>query len=127
MKINIDKLSLEVINQLEAYQKITTEDVTRAVKETAKELVQEIRAAAPKDSGDYSKSWAYKRDPNLRGKWRYSMVVYSRAPEYRITHLLEHGYAKVSGGRVDGHPHIGSAEQRAKAKLVAKIKEAMSR
>ena len=90
-------------------------------------MVQEIKANAPEESGEYKKSWTYKRDPDLKGKWRYSLVVYAKDPGYRLAHLLEHGHAKVNGGRVEGRPHITPAEQRAKERLVTKIAKVISR
>lgn len=120
-KVNVDKLSLEIINELQAYQNVTLDIMKYAVTRTAKETVKEIRKNAqeqfPDGGGDYAKSWAYKRDPTLKGKWRFSMVCYSRKPHYRLAHLLEKGHAKVNGGRVPGRPHISPAEEMARRNL----------
>lgn len=123
-KINVDKLSLEVLRQLEIYRNNTLESVKRAVIETAKETAVELRETAPVgQTGDYAQSWTYRRDPDLRGAWRYSMVVYSKKPDYRLTHLLEHGHAKVNGGRVSSKPHIKKAELRAIERLDQKLRK----
>lgn len=126
-KVNIDALTNEVIKELEAYQKVTLEDVKAGVTKTAKETVKEIRqeAQAQFNGDQYAKSWAYKRDPNLKGKWKFSMVVYSKPPYYRLAHLLEKGHAKVSGGRVPGRPHISLGEELARKNLTKNIEEAM--
>lgn len=125
--INVDKLALEVMRNLQLYQENTVDTVTQAVEETAKETVKELNATSPKSpsGGDYAKSWAKKRDRKARGKWYMSMTVYSKDPEYRLTHLLEHGHAKVNGGRVEGKPHIRVAEENALIKLHAKLTRAL--
>ena len=113
-KINIDQLAIEVMQELDAYR----EDVQEAVEKAAAEL----RSISPEgDTGEYAKHWSYKRDKNLSGRHRYDMVVYSKKPEYRITHLLEKGHAKRNGGRVDGIPHINIAEKHAKDILQERI------
>lgn len=122
-RIDIDKMSLEVVRTLKAYQDVTIDIMTKAVKETAKETVQELNVTSPEGAtGDYKKSWAYKRDRSLKGNRRFDMVVYSKKPDYRLTHLLEKGHAKVNGGRVQGKPHIAPAEKNAIARLETKIK-----
>ena len=96
--------------------------VEKAVKETAKQTAAELCSISPEgDTGEYAKHWSYKRDKNLSGRHRYDMVVYSKKPEYRITHLLEKGHAKRNGGRVDGIPHIKIAEKHAKEILQERI------
>lgn len=125
MAINIDKMDIEIRRNLEIYLANTQEDVKQAVDETAKETVQELRNTSPVrkggKGGEYAKSWACKRDRNTRGKWYNSMIVYSKAPNYRLTHLLEFGHAKRNGGRVDPIPHIRQAEEIARDKLYAKL------
>ena len=111
------------MKSLEIYQGNTIDTVTQAVEETAKETVNELNQTSPKSpgGGKYAKSWRKKRDQSLRGKWYMSMTVYSKDPEYRLTHLLEFGHAKVNGGRVEGMPHIRKAEDNALSRLHAKL------
>lgn len=109
-KIDIDKLSLEVMKELEAYRETTVEAMQNAVKTTARETVKLLERTSPEDRGNYEKSWAYKRDKNIKGKHRYDMVVYAKKYQYAKTHLLENGHAKRGGGRVEGIPHIKPAE-----------------
>lgn len=122
-KIDIDKLALEVITELQEYGKVTIDAVTEAVQETAKMTAVELRDTSPKLTGDYANSWSYKRDEKLKGKYRYDMVVYEKKPEYRLTHLLEKGYQHRYGGRVPGQPHIKNAEKHARENLEERIKK----
>lgn len=124
--INIDKLAVEVLKNLEIYRENTVESVEQAVLETAKETVKELQKTSPiGPTGDYAESWAQKKDNSIRGKWRLSRVVYSRKPDYRLTHLLEFGHAKVNGGRVEARPHIRKAEDNALVRLNAKLMKAL--
>ncbi len=109
-KIDIDKLSLTVMQELNAYRDETVEAMKEAVTKTAKETVKLLKRTSPEDRGDYEKAWTYKRDKNLSGKYRYDMVVYAKKYQYAKTHLLENGHAKRNGGRVEGIPHIKPAE-----------------
>lgn len=121
-KIDVDKLSMEVVKNLQLYSKVTIEMVEKAVVETAKETVQELRVTSPEGkTGEYAKSWKCKRDKEAKGKNRYNMIVYAEKPDYRLTHLLEHGHALKSGGRTRAFPHIKNVELNAIERLEAKI------
>lgn len=120
-KIDIDRLAIEVVQELEKYQQATLETVEEAVKETAKDTVAELKNNSPKMTGKYAKNWKSGRDEKLKGKYRFDMVVYEKKPEYRLTHLLEKGYQSRYGGRVPGQPHIRNAEEHAIKKLEERI------
>jgi len=117
--IKIDNLVDAIMEVLEDYSKEVTENLKEDVKQVAKECMQDIKRNAPKDSGAYRKSWKVKKAYESANDIR---VVIHSAKHYRLTHLLEHGHAKVGGGRVEGKPHIGPAKQRAEAKLIKKVK-----
>lgn len=123
MSINIDKLELAVMENLEIYLANTQENVDKAVLETAEETVEELSRTSPRrpQGGEYAESWAHKRDNQARGKWWMSRIVYAKAPNYRLTHLLEFGHAKVNGGRVSAQPHIRQAEENAATRLYTKL------
>ena len=125
--IDIDKLVISVMAELENFAGATHEIVEASVKETAKYTANELKATSPVgDTGDYAKSWGYKRDAEGRKHNKFNMIVFSEKPNYRLTHLLEFGHAKVNGGRVAAQPHIKNAEENAEAKLLQKIKSGIA-
>lgn len=123
MSINVDKLAVTVMENLEIYLANTQEGVDAAVLETAKETVEELNRTSPRSQqgGEYAESWDQKRDNKIRGKWFMSRIVYAKSPNYRLTHLLEFGHAKVNGGRVPAQPHIRQAEENAATRLYTKL------
>ena len=67
------------------------------------------------DASGWTSKVAFESDEDIR------VTVYNRKKP-QLTHLLEHGHAKASGGRIEGKPHIGPAEQAAEKKLLKKVK-----
>lgn len=111
--INIDQLANEIMKDLEIYAANTIEDVEHYVKVVARETAAELRETSPVGAtGDYAKSWDYRRNPN-KGKDYMAMVVYSKKPNYSLTHLLEKGHDAVDGSFVAARPHIAAAEKKA--------------
>lgn len=107
-------MSIDVAAEIEKAMKeqldLANEVVGKAVDKVAKETVSELGSASPRKSGHYAEGWATKEGKTAtRSK---SAVVWNEK-HYRLTHLLEHGHAKVNGGRVPARPHIGAAEQKA--------------
>ena len=85
--------------------------------------VEELKRTSP-DSGKvgkkkYAKGWtctkAYESNFGIRFRVR-------NKNKPQITHLLEYGHAKVSGGKVEPRPHIKKAEENAKENLLKAIK-----
>lgn len=123
--VSIDDMAEAIAETLETYAEDVSDELHEAVKQTTKECVQDIKDKAPKDTGAYKKAWTSKVQFEKHDDIR--TVVYAKAPEYRKTHLLENGHAKVGGGRVQGFPHIAPAEQKAEEKLVNRVKVGISR
>lgn len=117
--IPISGLADAVVRELEAYRQEVTDGLKAEVKAAAKECRQDIQRLSPVLTGRYRKGWQdkveYEDGEDIR-------VVVRNRTDYQLTHLLEHGHAKANGGRVEGKPHIGPAEQRAEAKLMKKVK-----
>ena len=106
---NIAQLAAEINRQLALFANQTDEKVQQIAEKTAQDGVRELEIKSPKDTGDYSKSWTYKKVRLTRG--RGSKFVVHNKDHYRLTHLLEKSYAKQNGGRSTPQPHIKPVEQ----------------
>lgn len=119
MDISIDDLADTLAEELAGYSQEVTDDLKREVTQVAKEMVAELKVTSPHASGDYAKGWSVTTEHESAQDIRLR-VLNRKKPQ--LTHLLENGHAKVSGGRVEGKPHIGPAEQSAVRKLEGKVK-----
>lgn len=113
-KCTIDNLAKTIMEGLQEYADVVSEDVKTAVRKAGKNVKAEISANAPKRTGAYAKSWTVKTEKETAHS--LEVVVHSKN-RYQIAHLLEHGHAKRGGGRVAGIPHIAPAEEKAVKQL----------
>ena len=113
-KVSIDQLAEAVNEQLQEYNKLSTEVVKTAVTKVGNAVKNDIGANAPRKSGRYAKSWRTKKTKETSTELQ--VTVYSPT-RYMLAHLLEHGHAKRGGGRVRAIPHIAPAEEAAEEAL----------
>lgn len=117
--MKIDDLASSIAQELMEYSDEVAAGIKADVRRTAKECAAEIRAKSPKATGDYAKGWkvrtAFESDSDIR------VTVFNKT-DGSLTHLLEDGHAKATGGRVEGKPHIRPAEQAATEKLGKRVK-----
>ena len=113
-KCTIDNLAKTIMEGLQEYADVASEDVKTAVRKAGKNVKAEISANAPKRTGAYAQSWTVKTEKETANS--LEVVVHSKN-RYQIAHLLEHGHAKRGGGRVAGIPHIAPAEEKAVKQL----------
>ena len=118
--VSIDEMDSAIMDELEKYAELASDDLKAAVKETAASVRKDIQAGAPVDTGKYKKSWSVKNVHE--DSQSIDLVVHSRN-RYQLAHLLEHGHVKRGGGRVAAKPHIAAAEQRGNEKLVTTIEQ----
>ena len=120
--VSIGGLADAIMETLEDYADLAAEDVKQAVKEAGDTVRDEIRTHAPKDTGNYAKSWAVKKMKETSNS--LTVVVHSRN-RYQLAHLLEFGHAKRGGGRVSARPHIAVAEEKGMEQLENEIRKAL--
>ena len=109
------------MEQLNEYAELATEDMKEAVKKAGTTVRKDIEASAPRDTGDYAKSWALKTTKESSNALQ--VTVHSRN-RYQIAHLLEHGHAKRGGGRA--RPHIAAAEEAGIEQLEREIERSLT-
>lgn len=126
--IKIDALGTEIAKLMEEYASEVAADTKAEAKEVAKEAVKELKQTSPEGPGSrkghYKDGWASKVESE--NAVSIGIRIYNKKKP-GLTHLLEKGHAKRGGGRVEGIPHIGPAEQNAVENYEKRLKERLSR
>jgi len=99
------------------------EKVNASSEAVGKAAVKQLKQTSPKRYGKYAKSWTMKTE-KLFGQ-PHTRIIHAKAPHYRLVHLLEHGHAKVGGGRVEGIPHVRPAEEEVIREFTREVEEAI--
>ena len=123
--IKIDQLAAEIAKELSKFSQEVVEKVNISSEKIGKEAVKQLRQTSPKKTGKYAKSWTMSTEKEIGQP--HKRIIHAKAPHYRLTHLLEHGHAKVGGGRVEGKPHIRPAEEMVIQEFVREVEEAIER
>ena len=121
-RCTIDQMANVIMEGLQEYADLATEDLKAAVKKAGKEAKDQVQAGAPVRTGKYKKSWSTKNTKETSNS--LEVTVYSK-DRYQIAHLLEFGHAKRGGGRVKAIPHIASAESNAAEMLEREVERAL--
>ena len=118
-KIDIGALADTLAKELSLYTADIAEEVKAAAEETTNELLDNIRADAPKRKGKYKKAMAVKT--TLENDFQKVNVWYVKKPYYGLPHLLEKGHAKRNGGRTQAFPHIEKNAEAAKQNFSLRV------
>jgi len=117
-RVTIDNMTAAIMEGLNEYVDLATDDLKAAVKKAGTTARKEIQANAPSDTEAYAKSWSVKNTKETSNT--LEVTVYSKN-RYQLAHLLEFGHAKRGGGRVNGKSHIAPAEEKAVSELEQEI------
>lgn len=118
MSIKVSQLSKEIAAVVKSYSKEIEISAKEAEKIVAQDTVKTLKQTSPKNKGEYRKAWTYK------SSGRDGTIIFSKDPEYRLTHLLEnpHKIKSKSGARMSTpQKHIEPAEQLAIAQLEGEL------
>ena len=121
-RVKIDSMAAAIMEGLQEYAELATDDVKKAVKKAGTEVRKQISETAPQKSGKYAKSWTVKTTKETSNA--LEVTVHSRN-RYQLAHLLEHGHALRNGGRYNGEVHIAPAEQKGIRQLEEEIEKAL--
>lgn len=118
VNIPIDRLADELVSAIKEYTEDVEIGVRKAVDKTAREVLKEAQALAPKRTGEYAKTFTITKDDGYGVTRR---IIWNKK-HYRRVHLLEFGHAKVNGGRVKEYPHLRPAYDKHGARLPDELK-----
>lgn len=121
-RVRIDQMAHVIMEGLQEYADLATDDLKKAVKKAGDEAKKDIQDNAPVKTGAYKKSWTVKTTKETSNAME--VVVHSKN-RYQLAHLLEFGHAKRGGGRTRAFPHIAPAEQRAAELLEREVEAAL--
>jgi hypothetical protein len=119
--VRADKFSEEMSKLLAEYGEQVTEAMKEAVPMVAKKATEEVRSHAPTGHrGKYKKAIQTKKTDETNTSIKY--VIWAGPTEFRLSHLLENGHAKINGkGRTKAIPHFKYGETYAKENLIPEI------
>jgi len=121
-RVRIDQMAHVIIEGLQEYADLATDDMKAIVKKAGNEAKKDIQANAPVKTGKYKGSWTVKTTKETSNAME--VVVHSKN-RYQLAHLLEFGHAKRGGGRTRAFPHIAPAEAKAAELLEKEVERAL--
>lgn len=115
MAIEVSQLVDAIVQELKDYTNGVVVLTDQIAKTNAKKGVLMLKNSyATRRTGEYNSGWKMKK---AKGKY----TIYNAKKGY-LTHILQNGYAKASGGRVEGIPHISVVEQQVIANFEAELR-----
>lgn len=120
--VSTKQFAAAIMDTLNEYRDLVVDDVKEAVKKSGNTVKKSIEESAPKDTGDYAKSWVVKTTRETANS--LELTVHSRN-RYQLAHLLEFGHAKRGGGRVAAQSHIAPAEEKGIKQLELEIERSL--
>ena len=128
-RIEPDQFSKAIAGILDDYGEDVVAEMKKAVDTTTRELVKETKQTAPKKAiqgrpaGTYANHISSRQGMNTPSV--YSKIWYVRAPEYRLTHLLNNGHALRQGGYWQGTGFLTNASRAHADNFERRVKEAI--
>jgi len=121
--VTAEQFGGEIMKSLMDYTEKVAEGTHKAIDKVSKMVMSEIDAhitfkhRTGEYVGHFAMKTSYKDKYNKRNTWHV------KAPEYRLTHLLEHGHKTRNGGMTRKFPHIIYGADLAKRELPILMKK----
>lgn len=118
-------LENEIAKALSEYSQEVTDKIKNAVDIVSAEVDIEIKNKIPftQRTGRYVKAFRIKN--TYENQYAKTNVWHVADGQHRLTHLLEHGHAKLNGGRVKAYPHVQYGEDLAAKRMLELAREAV--
>lgn len=116
MAVEMKDFAITISQVLDGYGTDVREAVAGAVEKTGKKALKVVRQKSPVKTGEYKKGWRVKKSRGGLSHDQAEVTIYN-AKKGWLTSMLENGYQKSSGGRVEGIPHVRPAYEEAERTL----------
>lgn len=123
--VKISNFDAVLEGTLDSYREQVSQAIDAASQYAMHEIVQKTKATAPKGArGTFRKkiSWT---EIQRSARWDHTYVWYVKAPDYRLTHLLVHGHAKIGGGRTRADPFLQNALNEVLPEYLERVEDAL--
>jgi len=100
--IKPEELGIELSKIVSEYTGDVSEAIEKEIDSTAKLVLKEVKATAPRDRPEYYEGFRIKKEDSLGSVAR---IVHNKTHP-GLVHLLEKGHVLRGGGRVSAIPHL---------------------
>lgn len=121
--IKVGELAEAIADSLTIYGDDVTRQIKKLTQKKMNELVRLTKKTAPvgKRKSHYKDAITSRKENESYRSVTY--LWYVKAPEYRLSHLLEHGHATRNGGRTKAFGFIGKANDKIQKEYEKEVEE----
>lgn len=125
IKVKPEELADVILKELKEYKQEVADDMKAACLKCAETGAADLKATSPyrrhkkgTKGGHYRSGWAvsvlYESNSTIR-------VAIHNKKKSGLVHLLEHGHAKINGGRTKALPHVEPEERKLEGMITQEV------